>query len=95
MVKYYRIILVASKQSTIFDAIHAVADAAGKYYYEILLMMGFETNADLIKYCDTNPTPHFGKMAFVTARLNKVCKELDIPVRVIRPLTSGLRKEYV
>ena len=95
MVKYYRIILVASKQSTIFDAIGEVANAANKYYYEILLMMGFETNEDLLDYCSRNTTPHFGKMAFVTARLNKVCKELDIPVRVIRPLTSGLRKEYV
>ena len=76
-----------------FDAIEEVARATNRYYYEILLMMGFESDAELLAYCTQNTEPHFNKSVFIARELNEICKKLDAPLRVIRPAGRIGRKE--
>ena len=93
MNRYFRIIQLATDKTNLFDAIREVADATGKAYYEIMLMMGFECNADLIEYCNGQFSPYFSKSEFVTRELNHICRELDASVRVARPQQTLARKE--
>ena len=90
MKRYYKIVPVASKNSNISDAIKTVADYTGKRANDILQMMGFGSRFDLLVYANRNTNPYFNVYAFVTAKLNDICKELDAPVRIIRP--SGERR---
>ena len=83
---YFRIIPVASKHHGIFDTITEVAKATGMRYRDIMLKMGFESNADLLAHCNQNPHPYFSKTAFIAGRLNSVCRELHAPVRIVRPI---------
>ena len=93
MGRYYEIIPVSSKRSTIFDAIENVANATGLAYWEVLMSMGFESDSDFISYCNNQTAAYFSKAAFVTRKLNDICKEYDAPLRVIRPQTVPIRKE--
>ena len=91
---YFRIIPVASRHHGIFDTITEVANATGMKYREIMLMMGFESNGDLLTFCNQNPQPYFNKSAFISKKLNDVCKELHAPVRIIRPYRERSDNEY-
>ena len=94
MGRYYEIIPVTSKHSTIFDAIWNVAYATGLAYWKVLLMMGFESESDFVSYCNNQTTAFFSKAAFVTKKLNDICIACDAPLRVIRPQTMNIRKEH-
>lgn len=85
---YYRIIPVVSKEHGIFDTITEVAMATGKKYHEIMLMMGFTCDSDLLRYCSTQTDPRFNKSAFCARRLNDICRELHAPVRIVRPIVD-------
>lgn len=94
---YYEIIPVASRRHGIFDTVTHVADVAGKKNYEITELMGFANISDLIVYCNQNRYPYFNKSAFVARRLNEVCRELNIPIRIVRSIVDierGKRNEY-
>lgn len=82
---YYRIIPVASRHHGIFDTITEVAKATGMTYHEIMLKLGFESNWHLLDYLNSNPYAYFSKTEFMADRLNKVCRELHAPVRIVRP----------
>lgn len=92
MGRYYEIIPVVTRTTTMFDTIQTVANVSGRSYLDIIHMMGFDTSAGLLAYCNQNTTPHFNKTAFVTRVLNDICRELDLSLRVIRP-QMNLRKE--
>lgn len=85
---YSRIIPIASRQHGIFDTITEVARCAGMRYYEIMSMLGFESNADMLAQMNQNPYPYFSKTKFVADRLNQVCRDLHLPIRIVRPYRS-------
>lgn len=93
MGRYYEIIPVTSKHSTIFDTIRDVGHVIGLPYWKVLLEMGFESDSDLVSYCNAQTTAYFSKAAFVTRKLNDICIKHDAPLRVIRPQTMSIRKE--
>lgn len=91
---YFRIIPAASKHHGIFDTVDEVGKATGMKYREIMLMMGFESNSDLLTFCNQNPHPYFNKSVFIYKKLNEVCRKMHAPIRVVRPYKERSNNEY-
>ena len=91
---YFKIIPVAGRHHGIYDTITEVANATGMKYGEVLRSIGFESNGELLSYCNQNPNPYFNKSAFLSRRLNEVCKSMHAHIRIIRPYRERSNDEY-
>jgi len=90
---YYQIITIADRRHSIFDTIETVALFSGTSYNDVLSNIGFKSNVDVLVYFSNHEhDKHFNQSAFMTRKLNKVCKKLNLPLRIVRPTMDCKRR---
>lgn len=85
--KYYEIRRIKDRRNTVFDTIDYVAYRAGLSEPEILIELGARDRAELLKISHLYLThPRYNFETYLTNRLNQVCRNYCVPLRIIRDI---------